>query len=102
VAALSYVLGPVSGLFVLITERENKYVRFHALQATLWFSLVYILLWVTLLFGGWLIGFLLSPVRWILSVVLVLSAVFLILRALKGHEFKLPFIGDVAWSRVNK
>ena len=111
VAALSYVLGPLSGLFVLVAERENKYVRFHALQSILWFLFWWILLWVVLLVSGFLGGFpligwafrlLLSPVRFLLGATIVLSKIFLFLRAFMGHEFKLPFVGDVAWSQVNK
>jgi uncharacterized membrane protein len=34
-AGLSYVLGWVSGLIVYFNERENKYVRFHAVQSIL-------------------------------------------------------------------
>ncbi|KAL9544787.1 hypothetical protein PS6_008582 [Mucor atramentarius] len=31
-ASLAYVLGPVTGLLLLILERQNDYVRFHAWQ----------------------------------------------------------------------
>ncbi|MCL2406245.1 MAG: hypothetical protein FWC92_11990, partial [Defluviitaleaceae bacterium] len=66
---------------------------------------------VVLLFGsffggipliGWLFSLILWPVRFVVWAVLIISKIFLILRALMGHEFKLPFVGDVAWSQVNK
>jgi len=107
VSALSYVLGPISGIFVLIAERENKNVRFHALQSTLWFLFMWVVLWIVGLFTGLpIIGFLLSivvwPLQWAWRMILVASKIFLILRAAMGHQFRLPFVGDVAWNQVNK
>jgi len=107
VAALSYVLGPISGIFVLVAERENKFVRFHALQSTLWFLLVWIVFWVVgILTGLPLIGGILwlltRPVIWIWTFLLISSKVFLVLQAVLGRQFKLPFVGDVAWNQVNK
>ena len=107
VAALSYVLGPISGLFVLIAERENKFVRFHALQSTLWFLFVWIVFWVIgLLTGLPLIGGLLwlvtRPIIWLWRLIFVSSKIILVLRAFMGHQFKLPFVGEVAWTQVNK
>jgi len=107
VAALSYLLGPISGLFVLIFERENKFVRFHALQSTLWFMFLWIIFWVVALVTGlpligWLIGIVLWPVRWVWNLAFISSKIFLMFRAATGSEFKLPFVGDVAWKQVNK
>ena len=110
-AALSYVLGPISGIFVLIAERENKFVRFHALQSTLWFLFLWVVRWVvgfvmSIITGiplvGWLFGIVMSPVIWIWGLIFIATKVFLILRAAMGHDFKLPYVGDVAWSQINK
>ncbi|KAI8083552.1 hypothetical protein BDF21DRAFT_337339 [Thamnidium elegans] len=42
-ASLAYILGPVTGLLLLILERQNDYVRFHAWQVMFyyWKSIVY-------------------------------------------------------------
>jgi len=106
-AALSYLLGPISGIFMLVMERENKFVRFHALQSTLWFLFLWIIFWVVAMVTGLpFIGFLLSIVLWpvnlVWRLVLVASKVYLMFRAASGSEFKLPFVGDVAWNQVNK
>ena len=115
-AALSYVLGPISGIVVLVIERENRFVRFHALQSTLWFLFMWIVYWVirlavTLITGipfsiGTILGFVLSPVIWVVMAVFWLifigSRLFLMMRAAMGHEFKLPYVGEVAWNQVNK
>jgi len=107
VAALSYVLGPISGLFVLIAERENKHVRFHALQSTLWFLFLWIVYWIVGIITGFpIIGVLLwvvsRPVMWIWGLLFVSSKIFLVLQAAFGRQFKLPFVGDVAWNQVHK
>jgi len=106
-AALSYLLGPISGIVVLVLERENKFVRFHALQSTLWFLFLWIIFWVVgLITGlpliGWLIGIVVWPVMLIWRLVLVGSKLFLMFKAATGSQFKLPFVGDVAWNQVNK
>lgn len=108
VAALTYVLGPISGLGALIFERENKFVRFHALQSTLWFLFLWIIRWaVSLLtslpfFIGPILSVVLWPVFWIWTFIFVSSRIFLMFRAFLGHEFKLPYVGDVAWNQINK
>jgi len=106
-AALSYLLGPITGIMVLVLERENKFVRFHALQSTLWFLFLWVVFWVLafvtgLPLIGWLLTVVVWPLRFVLRLVLVGSKLFLMFRAASGSEFKLPFVGDVAWSQVNK
>ena len=101
---LAYVLGFVSGIIVLVLEKENKTVRFHALQSTIWFALIAVLfmvinvIGVIPLLGGVLAG-LLSTVLGILAFA---SWVFLIVMALLGNKFKIPVIGDVVSAQVNK
>jgi uncharacterized membrane protein len=111
VAALSYIFGPISGIFVLVMEKENKFVRFHALQSTLWFLLLMIVGWVIgiigTIFGSiWIIGFLFrgifSLIGGILTLISLLSLLFLMMRAYSGAMFKIPIIGDVVYSQVNK
>jgi len=95
-AALSYVGGPVSGVLVLafsrrlVSDRE-RFVRFHAMQSTLTFigvALAHLLLRTL-------------PVVWpvvalpFLVAVCVLWAV-LIVKALKGQTYALPFVGEIA------
>ena len=110
VAALSYLLGPFSGIIVLVLERDNKFVRFHALQSTLWFLFVYVILWVISVVAGLtgipiiglLVALVLWPIRWVVRTIMFLSKLFLMFKAGTGSEFKLPFVGDVAWNQVNK
>jgi len=106
-AALSYVLFFFTGIAVLVLERENKFVRFHALQSSIWFIILFVVRWVLSFIGRiWLIGFVLSPVLTLLgfalSLVFFVSWVVLIFKAYQGEAFKLPIIGDIVWARINK
>jgi uncharacterized membrane protein len=90
-AALSYVGGLVTGVLFLILEKENRYVRFHAMQSTIAFLAVlvaHLLLNSAPIFGGLL--------SWIFVVVVIVVWVVLIFKAFKGEQYKLPYIGDWA------
>jgi uncharacterized membrane protein len=94
--ALAYVLGWVTGLAMLLVERENRYVRFHALQSTIVFGVLCVLWFVCMAipFVGWAFSwFVIPPV----SVVLWWL---LIYKAYKGQRFKLPIAGDIAEQRA--
>jgi len=106
-AALSYVFVFFSGIAVLVLERENKFVRFHALQSTLWFGFLFIVNWVlNLLTSIWVIGvflnFLVAPITTVLAIIGFVSWILLMYKAHKGEDFKLPIVGDVAWVQINK
>jgi len=95
--ALAYFLGPISGILFLLVEKENKFVRFHAMQSILTFGGIFIL---NVVLGfipilGWLAGTLLSLV----SLVLWL---FLMYKAFNNEEYELPVIGEVARKQVEK
>ena len=114
-AALSYVLGPISGIIMLVLERESKFVRFHALQSTLWFLFLWILRWVigfiVSVFSaipfigtplGWILGVIVWPVMLIWGLVLIGSKLFLMFKASSGAEFRIPLMGDVVWNQIYK
>jgi len=106
-AALSYVLGPFSGIFMLVMERGNKFVRFHALQSTLWFLMLWVAWWVLgLLPRIWIIGPLLgifvSPILFFGGLLYFVSKAWLAYRAYQGATTKIPIIGDVVWNQINR
>ena len=95
-AALSYLVGFVTGIIFLLVEKENKFVRFHAMQSTLLF--VGIVLVNIVLNMIPLLGFIVGVV-----VVIPLSAVLwllLMFKAYQGEEFKLPLVGQMAADRI--
>jgi uncharacterized membrane protein len=95
-AALSYLVGFVTGLIFLLVEKENKFVRFHAMQSTLVFVgivLVNILLNLVPFLGALVAVFIVIP----LSAILWLLLMF---KAYQGEEFKLPLVGQMAADRI--
>ena len=90
-AALSYLLGFVTGIIFYILEKENKFVRFHAMQSIIISGFLFVAAIVAGLvpFIGGLLAFLL----WIASLVLW---VVMMLKAYQGELFKLPVAGDIA------
>ena len=95
-AALSYLVGFVTGIIFLLVEKDNRFVRFHAMQSTLTFVgivLVDILLQVVPILGPLVVLFVVIP----LSAVLWLLLMF---KAYQGEEFKLPLVGQMAADRI--
>ena len=95
-AALAYGLGWVTGLVFLAMERENRFVRFHAMQSTIVFgslSLAFVLLQSIPLLGLLLSVFIVIP----LSAVIWLLMMF---KAYQGEHYKLPIAGDMAEQRI--
>jgi uncharacterized membrane protein len=96
---LCYLLGVITGIIFYIIEKENKFVRFHAMQSIVVFGTLLIINWVVIPiimmvpFLGWIIGGLLGFVVFVLSAVLW---VLLMYKAYKGERYKVPFAGDIA------
>lgn len=93
--ALSYVLGPVTGIFFLLTNK-NPFVRFHAMQSTVVFAVLLILQWVL---GITIILFPLSALIGIVTFVLWLV---LIYKAWQGEEWEVPFLGKITRNLLKK
>jgi len=86
-----------TGILILVMEKENKTVRFHALQSTLLFILLSVLTTV----AGW-IPFIGGLLAWALGVVSFAAWLYLMYTAYKGIKFKVPVLGDVCEAQVNK
>ena len=92
---LAYVLGLVTGIIFLVLEKENKFVRFHAVQA--------IVLSVGLTVAGIVLG-LLPVVGVALSILINLGGLALwvvcMIKAYQGQLFRVPVVGDIAAKQV--
>jgi len=91
--ALCYVLIWVSGLVFLLAEKENKTVRFHAMQSLVFFAGLNIIILVPV------IGWLLSPIAIILGFIVWLMSIY---KAYNGEEFELPVVGKLARKQLAK
>lgn len=89
-ALLCYILGFVSGAIFLLLEKDNQFIRFHAVQSIITFGALFVANFVltALPVIGWLIGLLLAPVALVLWIVLMV-------KAYQGEWYKLPLAGDL-------
>lgn len=101
-AALSYVLGPITGVLFLLLEKENRFVRFHAAQSiTVGVVLIALSIALSILSTilafipvlGWIVALLLSVILGFGSFVLWLL---LMWRAAQGREWEVPMAGSLA------
>lgn len=92
VAALTYVAGWPTGLLFLILERQNRFVRFHAMQSMLVFLpialLIFLTAWIPYL--GWFLADGMGFGAMLLLVILMYMA-------FRGSKFKIPIIGKIAY-----
>lgn len=94
-AGLSYLFWWVGGLVFFLIEKQNRFVRFHALQSLMFFAGISILSVV--------IGFipfigLLSDLIWLVGFV---GWIVLMIQGFQGKYYKLPVIGDYAEKYAN-
>lgn len=95
--AVSYLLGFITGIVILLVEKQSKFVRFHAMQSTILFGGIFI---INIALGfipilGWLVGLLLSLVAFILWIVLMW-------KAFQGEMYKVPYVGEMAEKQLAK
>ena len=92
---LSYVFGFITGIIFLVLEKENKFVKFHAMQSTTLslslFVASFVLVWIPIL--GWIVlmvAQIASLIAWIVCMI----------KAFQKEYFKIPVIGDFAAKQV--
>ncbi len=94
---LCYVLGFITGVVFLVLEKENKFVRFHAMQSLATFLPLFVILivvgWIP--FIGWVVSLLITPLGLILWLLLMY-------KAFRGERFKLPIVGDFAEKHISE
>lgn len=95
-ALLAYVLGIITGIIFYLVEKENKFVRFHAMQSIVTFGglfLINLANTFVLVFLPWAVRGIISSLIGLLSLVLW---IILMIKAYQGEMFKLPIAGDIA------
>jgi uncharacterized membrane protein len=120
-AAISYIW--IVGVIFYFIEKENRFVRFHAMQSIIFGIantvimgvLVVVAIILTFAFGvggavvggalGTLVGLLVWVVWllfWVVALALMIGLIFAAIKAYQGQMFKLPVIGKFAEQIVNK
>ncbi|MCF8111954.1 MAG: DUF4870 domain-containing protein [Desulfobacteraceae bacterium] len=96
-ALLCYVVGWITGIVFLVLEKENLFVRFHAMQSLV----VFLALFVVMVVLGWIpiIGWLLAPIIFLLGAILW---ILLMVKAFQGERYKLPWAGEFAENQIFK
>jgi uncharacterized membrane protein len=92
---LCYVLGWVTGIIFFVLEKENKEIRFHAMQSIIVFGALTVA-WIILSFIpfiGWIINLLLGILGFILWIILMI-------KAYKGEHYKVKWAGNIAEKQV--
>ncbi|MDQ2921431.1 MAG: DUF4870 domain-containing protein [Acidobacteriota bacterium] len=120
-AALSYIW--IVGVIFYLLEKENRFIRFHAMQSILFgiansiLMMVLVVIGIVLTFafgiGGTMVGgglgtlvsmlvWLIWLLFWLIGIALFATLIFAAVKAYQGQKFKLPIIGNMAENIVNK
>lgn len=112
IAALCYIpifwIGFFVSLFVLLTEKkENKFLKFHAIQALMFMiigGIVFVCLWIVLVILSMVLaavtyglgGLCVMIVMLVMLLVYVVAFFFCAWKAYQGEEYELPVLGGFA------
>jgi uncharacterized membrane protein len=110
-SAACYVLGWLTGIIFFLIEKDNKTVKFHAMQSILTFLPLTILYWILgaifsmMVFGAGIYGAygawqILSLISTLIAIVMLILWLVLMFKAYQGEKFKVPIVGDIAENQV--
>jgi uncharacterized membrane protein len=120
-AALGYPIGIIA-LICLIMEKENRFVKFHALQSIL-LHVAFVVILIAMMFIGFvlaiggaaaasasnagggiagIIGMLIGLLWFVIIIAYVGGLIFAAVKSYGGAMFKLPIIGNMAEKFANK
>ncbi|MCJ7478846.1 MAG: DUF4870 domain-containing protein [Candidatus Nanohaloarchaeota archaeon QJJ-7] len=98
--ALCYVLGFITGAIFYLSEDENEFVRFHAVQSIITFLGIWIVSIVLGMLSGVLffvgIGMLMGLVTTLIYLIGLALWLLLMFKAYEGERYKLPLVGRMA------
>ncbi|HTK10752.1 MAG TPA: DUF4870 domain-containing protein [Ktedonobacteraceae bacterium] len=103
-AGLSYVFGWVTGLIFILLEKQNRFVRFNAMQSLLFSasaSVITIVLRIFISFLPLYLGSIFSCLVGLVSIAFLVGWIICMVNAFQGKTFKLPYIGDIAQRYVD-
>ncbi len=88
---LCYVVAWITGIIFLLLEKDNQFVRFHAIQSIVVFGAFTVAEFILgfIPFIGWVLA-------WILGVAAFILWIILMVRAYQGKMYKVPVAGSIA------
>jgi uncharacterized membrane protein len=107
-AGLSYLAGWITGLIFFLMEKQNRFVRFHAMQSIIFSGAVTILaIIMQVLIGGLAynapgLATALSCLWGLVAIGIFVVWILLLVNGFQGKYFKLPVIGDYAERYANQ
>jgi len=100
---LCYVLGWISGLVFILIEKENKFVRFHAMQSIVTFGAITVVSIALSILGVIpIIGVVFDIINVIIGVLAFVLWIILMVKAAQGTMYKLPWAGNFAEKHVGE
>jgi uncharacterized membrane protein len=105
-AALGYLLSLFVALIIYLLEKEDKWLKFHALQAVV-FDLAYSAVFIVLMILGWVITiatfglgvFCILPVFALIPVAFIYR-IYIAYRAFRGDYFEIPLVGPLVLKHI--
>ena len=102
-AGLSYLFSWLSGLIIFFLERQNRFVRFHALQCIFFFgSITLLAVLLSILAQADTLSAFAGCMSSLLNIVGFIGWLVLMVNGFQGKYFKLPVIGDWVERLVNR
>jgi len=92
-ALLCYLGGFITGIIFYIIEKDNKFVRFHAVQSIAVFGGLFVF---NVACGMVLPGIMRGIISMLVGVLSVVLWVVLMAKSYRGEKYKLPIAGDIA------
>ncbi|SFM89622.1 DUF4870 domain-containing protein [Methanolobus profundi] len=94
---IAYVLGLITGIILLVIEKENKFVRFHAAQSTALYGGLFVLnIILGFLSSIPYLGMIFSLISMLIGLVAFVLWLYLMYMAFKGEMYRLPVIAEYA------
>ena len=102
VAALSYFLGFITGIVILLVEKDDKFIRFHAMQSTLVFGAIFV---ADIILGAVIgavpiLNLINSLFNTLVFIVALIVWIVSMLKAFQGQMFKWPVVGNFAEKQI--
>ncbi len=104
-AALAYLLGPIVAILLYLLKKDDKLVKFHALQSIL-FGIALTVLMVAIYIVAFILAIVTSPIGGVggavglcifpIMGIALLYVLYAAYKALTGEMYKIPLVGDFA------